>query len=61
MNWLKRIYALPTRMQLIAKELADAERQLLVAQTGMEYSTAMATYHTQRIIRLRKLISEVTT
>ena len=38
-------------------ELAQAERQLLDAQSANEYASALVLYHTQRINRLRKVLS----
>ena len=38
-------------------ELAQAERQLLDAQSANEYTSALVLYHTQRINRLRKVLS----
>ena len=38
-------------------ELEQAERQLLDAQSANEYTSALVLYHTQRINRLRKVLS----
>jgi hypothetical protein len=38
---------------LIARELDQARRGLLEAQTGRDYATAMVAYHETRIDRLR--------
>ena len=38
-------------------ELERAERQLLDAQSANEYASALVLYHTQRIDRLRKVLS----
>ena len=38
-------------------ELEQAERQLLDAQSAKEYASALMLYHTQRINRLRKVLS----
>lgn len=46
-------FTLPTAEQLARKELAEAERELLVAQSTQEYATRMAEYHSDRIRRLR--------
>lgn len=39
--------------ELVARELDQARRGLLEAQTGRDYATAMVTYHETRIDRLR--------
>ncbi|UZZ64543.1 hypothetical protein [Curvibacter phage PCA1] len=46
-------FTLPTAEQLARKELAEAERELLVAQSTQEYANRMAEYHSDRIRRLR--------
>ena len=38
-------------------ELEQAERQLLDAQSANEHASALVLYHTQRINRLRKVLS----
>ena len=38
-------------------ELEQAERQLLAAHSANEYASALVLYHTQRIDRLRKVLS----
>jgi hypothetical protein len=43
----------PSPEELIARELDQARRGLLEAQTGRDYATAMVAYHETRIDRLR--------
>lgn len=43
--------------EIAESELAQAERQLLEAQSAQEYTNAMVQYHTQRIARLRKVLA----
>jgi hypothetical protein len=43
----------PSQEELIARELDQARRGLLEAQTGRDYATAMVAYHETRIDRLR--------
>lgn len=43
--------------RLAAAELKEAQRELLKAQTGLEYAQAMVTYHTARIKRLEPLVA----
>ena len=53
------IFRTPTALEMASKELAQAERALLEAQTAREYADAMVTYHGDRIDRLRRYIKEV--
>lgn len=52
------IFRTPTALEMASKELAQAERSLLEAQTAREYADAMATYHAERIDRLQRYIRE---
>jgi hypothetical protein len=42
----------PTTQALIARELEEAKRRLLEAQSAREYADAMCKYHENRIKRL---------
>lgn len=53
---LKKLFRRLTPVELAAKELAEAERALLEAQTGREYADAIVTYNERRIVRLRGLL-----
>ena len=46
-----------TRAELMAQELAEAERELLVAQTAVDYTNAMVAYQKARIDRLKSLLA----
>lgn len=50
----------PTPLQIAARELDDAKRDLLSAQSAAEYARRMAEYHSDRIKRLTKYIQEET-
>lgn len=52
------IFRTPSALELAAKELDQAERMLLEAQSAKEYAEAMCTYHSDRIDRLRRYIRE---
>lgn len=52
------IFRTPTALEIAARELAQAERQVLEAETGREFATAMVEYNKERIYRLRKYIKE---
>jgi hypothetical protein len=49
---LCNIMRMPAPVQIAEKELADAQRQLLSAQSGAEYARRMVEYHQDRIKRL---------
>ncbi len=55
MNFFYRIQELwqvPSPKELAAKELEEAKRRFLEAQSGMEYAKRMSDYHADRIKRL---------
>lgn len=53
------LFRTPTPLELAARELAEAERQLLQAHTAREYADAMVMYNQERIHRLRNFIKEL--
>jgi hypothetical protein len=56
---LKAWFAVPSAKALALRELEDAQRRLLQAQSGAEYAKNMATYHEQRIKRLSVYLKDV--
>ncbi len=50
----------PSPEELIARELDQARRGLLEAQTGRDYANAMVIYHETRIERLRTQLETMT-
>jgi len=52
-NWLKRFFAMPTSLQVAATELANAELELLKAETGVEFASSLVTFNKQRVKRLK--------
>ena len=58
MNAIKKLFRMPGAKELAAKELAEAERQKLSAETAKEYATQMVAYHDSRIQRLRAYLRE---
>jgi hypothetical protein len=50
----------PSPEELIARELDQARRGLLEAQTGRDYANAMVLYHETRIDRLRAQLEMMT-
>lgn len=51
-SWIKRAYGTPSAESLALRELEEARRSLLEAQTAKEYAESMAKYHDVRIKRL---------
>jgi hypothetical protein len=60
MNDFKRIFSKPSPLQVAATELAEAELELLKAESGVEYATALVTYNTTRVKRLRSFVTKQT-
>lgn len=50
-------FKLPTPAQKAARDLAQAELQLLDAHTMAEHANAMLGYHAKRVARLRALVA----
>ncbi len=48
----------PSAEVMAVQELEDAKRQLLSAQSGLEYAKAMVAYRTEQIERLNKIVSQ---
>ncbi len=48
-----------TLLEIASTELAEAERKKMEAQTGVEYSSAIVTYRTAQIKRLKATIQEL--
>jgi hypothetical protein len=46
-------------LEIASAELAEAERKKMEAQTGVEYSSAIVTYRTAQIKRLKAQINEL--
>lgn len=51
-SWLKQIYGTPSAEVIALRELENAKRSLLEAQSAQEYAESMVTYHSTRIKRL---------
>ena len=58
LNWLKKIYVPATCEELMARELDAARRDLLLAETAVEYAESMVLYNGQRIGRLTTALKE---
>ena len=56
LDYIKTIYTVPSAEALALRELEEAKRKLLEAQTGREYADSMCKYHDARIKRLTNYI-----
>ena len=52
MNWIKKLFAQATPLELAVAELVDAQREKLQAESGAEYAEALVIYNQSRIERL---------
>lgn len=53
---MMNIFKQPGPKTLAARELEEAQRELLRAQSAMEYATNMVAYHQARIARLSVIV-----
>jgi hypothetical protein len=58
MIWLLNIFRKPSALILAQRELEQAQRDLLDAQTGYEYAKRIADYNCDRIKRLTAYLRE---
>ena len=56
-NELREMYKRVTPAQAIVRELAEAEMELLKAETGVEYAQAAVTYNKNRVKRLKAYLN----
>lgn len=56
MKSLRQIFAAPSATELAVRELADAQRALLLAQTSLDHSKASVQYNQDRISRLESYL-----
>ena len=59
-NWVRNAYATPTAEALALRELEDAKRRLLEAQTAREYAESMCKYREAQIKRLTAYLHKAT-
>ena len=59
-NWVKSAYATPTAEALALRELEDAKRKLLDAQTSREYAESMCKFREAQIKRLTAYLHKAT-
>jgi len=58
LNWFKKLYIPATCEELMVSELDTARRDLLLAETALDYSESMVLYNKQRIERLTAALKE---
>lgn len=54
---LKELFVFPNILQVAQKELAQAELDLLKAETGLEFADSLVEFNKRRVIRLRSWIT----
>lgn len=58
LGWVKQMYTPATCEELMARELDASRRDLLLAETALDYSESMVLYNKQRILRLTEALKE---
>lgn len=56
---IQQMFQKPHAHELAVRELNEAKRELLRAQSGRDYAIAMCDYHAARIERLQKTIGDI--
>ena len=59
-NWVKNAYTTPSAESLALRELEEAKRRLLEAQTGREYADSLCKYREAQIKRLTAYLHKAT-
>jgi hypothetical protein len=54
---LKAMFKMPSPIEVAAAQLATAELELLKAETGVEYASALVTFNKAQIKRLKAYIA----
>lgn len=57
-NWLKKLYVPATCEELMVRELDASRRDLLLAETALNYAESVVLYNNQRILRLTKALKD---
>ena len=58
LEWIRHLYTPATCEELMARELDAARRDLLLAETALDYSESLVLYNKQRIQRLTEALKE---
>ena len=56
---VKKLLATPTPLEMAARELVQAQRAKLEAESACEYAASMIQYNDDRIVRLQKRLNEM--
>jgi hypothetical protein len=56
---IKRLLATPTPLEMAARELVQAQRAKLEAESATEYANAMVNYNDERIERLMQRLNDM--
>ena len=56
---MKRLLTIPTPLELAARELVQAQRAKLEAESALDYASSMVMYNDERIERLKRRINEM--
>lgn len=57
-DFLKNYWKVPTPLEMIAAELAEAHLEQLQAETAVEYAQSIVNYNKARILRLNSRLDE---
>jgi len=58
LEWIRHLYTPATCEEMMARELDAARRDLLLAETALDYSESLVLYNNQRIERLTTALKE---
>jgi len=56
---VKRLLATPTPLEMVVRELVQAQRAKLEAETALDYAANMVQYNDDRISRLKVRLTEL--
>ena len=56
---VKRLLTMPTPLEMAARELVQAQRAKLEAESACEYAASMVQYNDDRIVRLKVRLTEL--
>ena len=56
---MKRLLATPSPLEMAARELMQAQREKLAAESAREYAYHMVNYNDDRIVRLQERLNEL--
>jgi hypothetical protein len=56
---MKRLLTIPTPLEMAARELVEAQRAKLEAESALDYASSMVMYNDERIERLVRRLDEM--